>query len=108
VSRNVASIVAAIAAVLAATELVDPTLPPSRMEEGSRAPALLLQGIVQARDHEFAVIDGRHVVQGDRVGAWKVVEIRPDAVWLRDGGRELELRLAPRTRRESIAPRERP
>jgi hypothetical protein len=102
VFSRLAFVVAAIAGVVASTELVDPTLPPSRAEEGFVAPALHLQGIVRRRDHELAVIDGRHVVEGDRIGEWVVVEIRRDAVWLRDGARELELRLAPEIRRNQI------
>lgn len=94
-----ACLVAAVIAVVAAVELVDPTMPPTHAAAAS-APELRLQAIFHTREREFAVIDGRRVSQGDRVGAWRVVEIRPDAVRLRDGAHQLELRLAPAIRRE--------
>jgi hypothetical protein len=104
VSNLSACLAAAIIAVVATVELADPTMPPTHAGVGAAAPALRLQGIVRAQDRLFAVIDGRHVVPGDRVGVWRVVEIRRDAVQLRDGSRELELRLAPEIRRE-VTPR---
>jgi len=97
-----ACVATAIIALGASAELADPTLPPSHAVSRSVAPALHLQAILRAQDREFAVIDGRRVVEGDRVGVWRVVEIRRDSVRLRDGERELALRLAPEIRRESI------
>ena len=99
-----ACLATAIIAIGASGELVDPTMPPSHALAASVAQAPRLQAIVRAQDREFAVIDGRHVVRGDRVGAWRVAEILRDAVRLRAGGRELELRLAPEVRRE-VTPR---
>ena len=96
-----ACVAAATLLVGASAELVDPTMPPRHAVAGSVAPALRLQAIVRAPDREFAVIDGQRVEPGDRVGVWSVVEIRRDSVRLRDGERELALRLAPEIRRES-------
>lgn len=99
-----ACLVTAAIAVAAAAELADPTMPPSYSAAASVAAAPRLQAIVRMQAGEFAVIDGRHVVPGDRVGAWHVVEIGGGRVRLRDGGRELELRLAAEIRR-SVTPR---
>ncbi len=98
-----ASLVAAVIAVVAAVGLVDPTMPPSHVVAAAPA-ALRLEAIVRSQEREFAVIDGQRVVPGDRVGAWRVVEIGPDSVRLRDDARELELRLAPPIRRPVTPP----
>ena len=109
-SDSRASFVTAVIAVVAAVVLVDPTMPPSHLGgAGPEAPAALrLQAIVRSQEREFAVIDGQRVVPGDRVGAWRVVEIGPDSVRLRDDARELELRLAPLIRRPVTPPGEQP
>ncbi|MEX2205332.1 MAG: MSHA biogenesis protein MshK [Myxococcota bacterium] len=88
--------------VAAAGELADPTMPPSHAAAGPVAAMPRLQAIIHTQAGEFAVVDGRRVVPGDRVGAWQIVEIGGGSVRLREGGRELELRLAAEIRRAVI------
>jgi hypothetical protein len=99
VSSLSALLVAAMVAGASASELADPTLPPAHAASQTQAPALQLQAILHSRDRDVAVIDGKRVEAGDSIGAWRVVEVRRDAVRLRGDRRELELRLAPEVRR---------
>ena len=92
--------VSATSAVAVDSELGDPTRPPAaRVAAAEVAPALVLQAIFWAPERPAAVLDGRRVSVGDRVGAFVVDQIEREAVRLRGAGGFVELRLAARVRR---------
>ncbi len=93
----------ALAASAAAQTLVDPMRPPAAQGDGDAAvrPAgPVLEQIVLGDGRRFAVISGRKVAVGDRVGDATVVAIGPDQVTLRGGTRQV-LRMFPRAERKS-------
>jgi hypothetical protein len=85
------SAAAAGRAVAAAPALEDPTRPSDG--HGARAvpgwPQLQLQGILCHGTNRVAIIDGRLVHSGDRLGDALIGEIDPDAVHYLRGGHEL-------------------
>ncbi len=56
-----------------------------------------LQSILLASDRRIAVINGKRVQEGDRVGSARVIRIRDSQVLLETGGRRLTLHLLPKT-----------
>jgi hypothetical protein len=108
-----ATAAAAAQAGAAAPALEDPTRPSDG--HGARAvpgwPQLQLQGIVCHGDSRSAIIDGRLVHSGDRLGDALIGEIRPDAVHYQRGGHELIAYLIKSTlqvRRLSAPPKDPP
>ena len=82
--------------------LTDPTRPTdpaaffgTRTAAGGNAWSL--QSILLASDRRVAVINGKRVQEGDRIGSARVIRIRDSQVLLRTGGRSLTLRLLPQT-----------
>lgn len=83
----------------AETALPDPTRPsgqsaiaPAAQEAG---PAPRLESTLISPQRRLAVIDGRMVRPGDRVGDARVLDIQPDRVTLRRADRTVHLRLLP-------------
>jgi hypothetical protein len=97
----------------AAPVLEDPTRPSDA--RGARAvpgwPQLQLQGILCHGDSRVAIIDGRLVHSGDRLGDAQIGAIGPDAVHYLRGGHELIAYLTKSTlqvRRLSAPPKDSP
>lgn len=97
----------------AAPALEDPTRPSDA--RGARAvpgwPQLQLQGIFCHGDNRVAIIDGRLVHSGDRLGDAQIGAIGPDAVHYLRGGHELIAYLTKSTlqvRRLSAPPKDSP
>jgi MSHA biogenesis protein MshK len=87
-----------LAAPLRAAELVDPTRPPashSGAAEPAPAEGWQLTSILVSPERRVAVIDGRRLRVGDRLGDAEVVEIRLTGVRLRNARGVLELPLQP-------------
>jgi hypothetical protein len=81
-----------------AQTLVDPMRPAGTGDgevAARRASGPVLEQIVLGDGRIFAVIDGRKVALGDRVGDARVISIGPDQVTLR-GGTTQVLRMFPR------------
>lgn len=74
--------------------LPDPTRPSGW--HGGEAPRAGVQSILVSPQRKVAVVNGRTVTVGDRVGDAVVVDIRPYEVILNRGGRESRMRLVPR------------
>lgn len=84
-----------------AASLPDPTRPPQRfiapVASGSVEPkSWQLGSILIAPQRRVAVINGRPLSVGDRVGGAKVIGIEPDRVRLRQGSKEFVLNLLPK------------
>jgi MSHA biogenesis protein MshK len=77
--------------------LSDPTRPPSDPAPAQNAaqPASRLQSVLISPGRKLAVIDGRTVSVGERVGDAKVVAISPAQVVLQTGGAYQTLKLHP-------------
>lgn len=93
----------AFAASAAAQTLVDPMRPPTAGHSDEaivRPVGPVLEQIVLGDGRRFAVISGRRVAVGDRVGDATVVAIGTDQVTLR-GGTTQVLRMFPRAERRS-------
>jgi hypothetical protein len=92
----------ALAGPSAAQNLVDPmrpaTLGHGDGEVAARPTGPVLEQIVLGQGRKFAVISGRRVTVGDRLGDATVVGIGPDQVTLR-GGTTQVLRMFPRAER---------
>ena len=79
-----------------AQALSDPTRPPSfSPSENTRNEASRLQSVLISPERKLAVIDGRTVTLGERVGDAKVVAIAPAQVILQRGGEYQTLKLHP-------------
>lgn len=81
-----------------AQPLRDPTRPPSPGGEPAHAEAVApsrLQSVLISPYRSVAVIDGRAVTLGDRVGAARVVAISPAEVTLEQGASRQTLKLLP-------------
>ena len=74
--------------------LPDPTRPSGWQGGGGGSTGV--QSILISPQRKVAVVNGRTVSIGDRVGDAVVVDIRPYEVILSRGGRESRLRLVPR------------
>jgi len=89
----------------AAQALQDPTrpppgsllLPPEAVQAVAAPRVPVLQSVLvgQGSGREVAVIDGRIVRRGERVGNAVLADIRADRVTLREGSRSTELKLYP-------------
>jgi hypothetical protein len=82
---------------------VDPTRPWSGVPD--EAPVYggpVLQSTLVSDSRREAMISGRKVRIGDRVGAAVVADIRPYEVVLKQDNRETRLRLTPRLEKESM------
>ena len=95
-TTTLAALLIAILAAAPAGSLEDPTRPPSSLAPAptdAAPPALELTAILARGEQRVAVIDGRTLREGDRLGADTVVRIEPTRVELRgpDGLRELTL-----------------
>lgn len=86
--------------------LPDPTRPPSsegatgqgKTGEGSaggQRAGMVLQSTMISRDVRSAVINGKTLTEGERIGAATLVAINPYEVTLSQAGREIALRLMP-------------
>lgn len=84
-----AALMAAATTATAGWDLPDPTRP-SYIAGGD---GLTLQSIIVSPGRRLAVIDGRAVKVGDRVGGAVVTDIWPYEVRLRRGGKEIALHL---------------
>lgn len=84
----------------AADGLKDPTRPPVTTSS-DRAPALPrplnLEAILQTAERYVAIVDGKVVRVGDRIGNATIEEISTDSVRYSRGGREHTIRLSRRT-----------
>lgn len=83
------TLMAAATTAAAGWDLPDPTRP-SYIAGGD---GLTLQSVIVSPGRRLAVIDGRAVKVGDRVGGAVVTDIRPYEVRLRRGGKEIALPL---------------
>jgi len=94
-----AALVGALAAAPAAADsaLPDPTRPAVQRSATAQAPAPRwhLESTLVSPERRLAVIDGRMVRAGDRLGDAQVLEIGPDQVTLRSDERIVHLRLLP-------------
>ncbi len=98
--RRMGSCVVALASLLSVTaqatemgDLPDPTNPHGVAVGGVSSG---VQSIFISAQRKSAVVHGRRVSIGDRVGDAVVVDIRPYEVILKRDGRETSLRLTPR------------
>jgi len=88
--------VALLGAVPSRADLTDPTRPAvarARRAVAQPAGALTLQSVLLTEGHRVAVINGRRVEAGDRIGGATVVEVGLDGVRLRRRGNEVLLTL---------------
>lgn len=99
----------ATAGAIGVSELPDPTRPlGGRAPAPARAPAPVqaapdvLQSILVSPQRRLAVISGRMVGVGDRVGDSEVVEILPYEVVLQRSGREVRMRLMSRLNKQMV------
>jgi len=84
----------------AADGLKDPTQPPvsASSDRGPALPRQLnLEAILQSAERYIAIVDGKIVRVGDRVGNATIEEITTDSVRYSRGGREHTIRLARRS-----------
>lgn len=88
-----------------ASTLNDPTRPAAYVApagaKGARAYGPVLQSTLVSPLRKRAVIDGKAVGVGDKIHDARVVDIRPNEVILRSGGRETSLRLMPRLSKDT-------
>lgn len=78
------------AASASAASFADPTSP---YAGGAATPTSGLQSVLISGQRRLAVIDGRRVMVGDRVGQAVVTDIQPYRVVLRRGGQTVTLKL---------------
>lgn len=109
--RPPASALAAVLLALApqahAQALADPTRPPSLSRlspdgEIARPAGPMLQSIVLSPGRRFAMINGKVVSVGDRVGSATLVAIDIDSVRLREGSGTRVLKLLPDIRKRGV------
>jgi MSHA biogenesis protein MshK len=88
-----------LAGAASAQPLLDPTRPPAARPLEPRAsgpaPATRLQSILVSSGRSIAVIDGRPVGVGERIGDATVVSIEPQEVTLQRGAARETLKLLP-------------
>lgn len=101
----VACALGGVHAIVAAQALPDPTRPPSMMSAEQHASATpvgpVLQSILVSPRRAEAIISGRTVRVGDRVGDAKVVRITETEVHLREGKNLQTLKLFPNIEKQS-------
>jgi len=90
--------------VPAAAQLDDPTRPPGHRLPGSKqsGPSWNVNTIKISEHERIAIINGRRVQVGDRVGGARVVDIQPSYVRLRYQQEEVAIRLVPGTIRKQF------
>lgn len=99
--RLIALAVTGLFATAAAAQLADPTRPAAlgALEQGApaaaSAPPSRLQSVLISPGRRVAVIDGRMVSLGDRVGDSKLIAVAPTEVVLERGARRETLKLLP-------------
>lgn len=98
-----------LAGAIGVGELPDPTRPlGGRAAAPARAPAPVqpapdvLQSILVSPQRRLAVISGRMVGVGDRVGDSEVVEILPYEVVLQRSGQQVRMRLMSRLNKQAV------
>ena len=99
-NRIAYSLLAAISvfstAPVGAAGLVDP-MRPSYVRQGPPVRAgLVLQSTVVAGARKYAIINGRLLREGDRIGRARVIEIRRNEAIVQKGKRRITLRVMPR------------
>ncbi len=79
--------------------LNDPTRPtdPALYFGGGNAGGWTLQSILFSDDRRIAIINGKRVQEGDRIGSARVARIQDSQVVLKTRGRTLKLKLRPDT-----------
>jgi MSHA biogenesis protein MshK len=82
-------------------QLSDPTRPPGTQIAAKRAgtkaaPRWILSSTLIAPTRRLAIINGKTVTVGEKVGGAEVMRIEPARVSLQEGGKQLVLKLAPR------------
>ena len=92
-----------------AQALADPTRPPNTMEtsaaeSGAGTSGPVLKSILLSSNRRLAVIDGRTVNVGDRVGNARVIAIDTDSVKLRGSEGVTSLKLLPEVKRTGSKP----
>lgn len=82
-----------------ASALNDPTRPtdPALYFAGNNAGGWALQSILFSDDRRIAIINGKRVQEGDRIGSARVARIQDSQVVLKTRGRTLKLKLRPDT-----------
>lgn len=107
--RLVGAALAALAWTASAQGLTDPTRPPSAgpgaAEAEPQAGGPRLQSILLSSERKIAVIDGRSLRVGDRVGDATLVQISEGGVLLRRGNELHTLALVPGVAKKAAAPR---
>ncbi len=80
-----------------AAALRDPTRPtdPALYFSGSHNDGWTLQSILVSSNRRIAIINGKRVQEGDRVGSARIARIRNSHVIIKTGDRTLTLRLRP-------------
>jgi hypothetical protein len=89
-------LIAASGAARAGNALVDPTRPVSAADPGvaaSEPGAMRVQAIISRAGSRVAVVDGRVVHAGDRIGNALIEEVTPDGVRYSQDGRSRFARL---------------
>jgi len=89
------------------SQLVDPTRPPDfDFVETAELPAVLanweLTGIKYGAKRRLAILNNRVVVEGDTLGAAKIVAIEPGSVLIEHEGKKLKVDLLPRDVKKSV------
>lgn len=104
------TLVTLCASTVAVGELPDPTRPlggrpaaPVSTPVPTQAPASVLQSILVSPQRRLAIISGRTVGVGDRVGDAVVAEILPYEVVLQRDGREIRMRLLSHLNKQAVA-----
>lgn len=92
-----AGLLCALSAASAAAEIIDPTRPGGAPGVAQTAPARGLQSTIVSAERKLAVIDGKRVGIGDKIGGASVVEIGPYHVVLKRGIERSTLKLQPYT-----------
>lgn len=93
----------------AAADLPDPTRPPAALgaarEDGQDAPAALeLQSVLISPQRRVAIVSGREVRVGDRIGDARVVRIAENELVLRNGQDMQVLKLFPQVEKKRAVP----
>lgn len=99
-SIGYALVIAMLAAPLHAERLPDPTEPPASLDLKAAAQTVaraepVLQAVQRDGTRFYALVDGRSVRVGDRVGDATVVQITANEVILREGSASKRLKLLP-------------
>jgi len=84
-----------------AAALHDPTRPtdPALYFAHGRTGGWTLQSILLSTERRIAIINGKRVQEGDRIGSARVTHIQNTQVVLKTAGRTLKLRLRPGARK---------